>query len=255
MHVAYTGHMRSLQERDILILGHRVHIFTAGQEHGRTLVLVHGIGVSTRYFGPFIEEMARDCAIVSIDLPGFGASSRPDELLTIQDYADVIEGCTKALGIIQPVFIGHSMGCQVVAEVLKRHPRITDRAVFLGPTVDAERRSVLRHIGLLFQECFREPWRLNKIILSDYWHCGIRRYLQTLGPMLADHIEEKCVACPAKILVMRGERDGIVRHEWAAKLAASIPLGEFREVADSAHVLQFTHPQETAAACREFIAS
>lgn len=68
--------------RTLSLDGHVVACFEQSPDapDGATpsVVLVHGIGVSSRYFGPLEQHLSRDAHVVAPDLPGFGRSHMPD---------------------------------------------------------------------------------------------------------------------------------------------------------------------------------
>jgi len=47
--------------------------------------------------------------------------------------------------------------------------------------------------------------------------------------------------------VVRGERDPIVPHRWAAQITALLPDARLLTIPGAAHTPNFSHPQELAA--------
>ncbi len=56
------------------VRGHRVHarIAATGPTRRPPIVLVHGLGVSSLYFGPIARTLAADFDVYLPDVPGFG---------------------------------------------------------------------------------------------------------------------------------------------------------------------------------------
>jgi pimeloyl-ACP methyl ester carboxylesterase len=67
------------------------------QPGARTYVLVHGIGVSSRYFRPLAAELAQTGRVFLVDLPGYGAAPDPRRTVTIEDHAEVLAGFLEQL--------------------------------------------------------------------------------------------------------------------------------------------------------------
>src|SRR5690606_28182629 len=63
-----------------------------GDREPPVVVLVHGVGVSSRYLVRLARALSGDAVVVAPDLVGFGASPRADEPLTIGEHADVLGG-------------------------------------------------------------------------------------------------------------------------------------------------------------------
>lgn len=81
---------------------------------GRPLVLVHGITESRRSWDPLLDALASRWRVVRIDLRGHGESDRRapyDPVTMAGDVAAVVE----ALGLGEPLLVGHSMGGVVVS--------------------------------------------------------------------------------------------------------------------------------------------
>jgi len=102
----------------------------------RCFVLVHGIGVSSRYFHPLATELANSGEVFLIDLAGYGAVPNPKRDVPIQLHADVLGNLLQRAGVENPVLVGHSMGTQVVSQLASDAPQSSDRLVLIAPTVN-----------------------------------------------------------------------------------------------------------------------
>jgi len=232
-----------------------VERFPGSQAPGsRTFVLVHGIGVSSRYFRPLAARLAKQGCVYLVDLPGYGAAPDPRRDVTIADHADVLAGFLEQLQIDDPVIVGHSWGAQVVSMLAERHPGIPRTVVMLSPTLEPSARTAWRAIGHLLHDATREPPAVFWIAVTDYLvRCGLRYLLAQLRHMLADRPEDRVPHHRAHTLVVNGDRDPIVSTAWARALADAHPDGEFREVRGP-HVIMHTEPMTIARHITEFIA-
>jgi len=215
-------------------------------EQGRTFVLVHGIGTSSRYFHPVAAQLAKAGAVFLVDLPGFGASPNPRRMVTIEEHADVLAGFLRLENIQNPVVIGHSMGTQVVSRLVVDRPELTDRLVLLAPTTNPAERRLGTQARRLLADLFIERPSANAIVAVDYlFRCGVPYFLSQVPNLLEDHIEDRLPLVQAKTLVVRGDHDPIVPREWAERVAALIPNAVSREVAGP-HVIMHSDPIGTA---------
>jgi 2-hydroxy-6-oxonona-2,4-dienedioate hydrolase len=96
--------------------GLRIHTrkSTTAPRTARTIVLVHGLGVSADYMLPTLVRLAEDFNVFAPELPGFGTSDKPPHVLDIRELADVVAEWMKAVVIPRAVFLGNSLGCQVI---------------------------------------------------------------------------------------------------------------------------------------------
>jgi pimeloyl-ACP methyl ester carboxylesterase len=82
------------------------------------MVLIHGIGSRWQVFEPIIDLLALHHDVISVDLPGFGASS-PDRTLIASPagYAQRMAEFFDELGIFRPHVVGSSMGGGIALEL------------------------------------------------------------------------------------------------------------------------------------------
>jgi pimeloyl-ACP methyl ester carboxylesterase len=62
-----------------------------------------------------------------------------------------------------------------------------------------------------------------------------------------DHIEDRLRVLDRPVIVVRGTRDRICPHDWAAALAGLARRGRLVEIDGAAHLVVSSHPVETAA--------
>lgn len=111
---------------------------------GPVFVLLHGIGMSHRYYRRLQALLAQHGDTHAIDLPGFGGTPRPDRQLSIAEYAGHIAATLEKMGSSRIVLIGHSMGTQFATELAVQRPDLVSHLVLLGPVVDPARRTVFQ---------------------------------------------------------------------------------------------------------------
>jgi 2-hydroxy-6-oxonona-2,4-dienedioate hydrolase len=241
-----------LESRFVEVGGLLVHYRAAGPADtppSLPLVLVHGLGVSSRYMVRLAEVLAagrRGGPIYAPDIPGFGRSATPRRPLDVHGQAEFLAAWMPAAGLSSASFFGHSLGCQVVADLACHHPRLANRLALAAPTIDDAGRSVPRELLRLLRDVPREPFSLVPIVARDYLRAGLGRVLRTLRYALADRIEEKLPALNLPVLVLRGARDPVVSERWTEKVCALLPQGRLAVLPRAAHALHFSHPHELA---------
>ena len=87
---------------------------------GEPVVLVHGLGSRGDAWGPMTEIVARERAVVAIDLPGFGSSEPDGTEPSIPALADRVERFFEEEGLGRPHVAGNSMGGAVALELGRR---------------------------------------------------------------------------------------------------------------------------------------
>jgi pimeloyl-ACP methyl ester carboxylesterase len=214
---------------------------------GPVFVLVHGIGVSSRYFRPLAIELAKRGSVFLIDLPGYGSAPDPRTEVDLCGHADALASFVRSLAVPEVVIVGHSMGAQVAVSLAQRHPGLASRLVLIGPTIEPGRRTAAQAIGRLLVDVTREPVTVNTIVFTDYvFRAGAPYTIRQLPLVLDDRLENRIAGLGMPALVVRGTRDPIVSSAWA-RLLAERAQGEVVEV-PGPHVVMYTAPERVAAA-------
>lgn len=216
--------------------GDDVIVYTrSGRAGGSVFVLVHGIGMGRGVFGDLVEELGGSGEVIALDLPGFGDSPKPRRPLDMAACGDLLAAMLDELGVRDGVLVGHSMGAQVVAETLVRHPSLRGRAVLVSPTVNpAERSAVVQGLRLLQDIAIESP-KVLALGAIHYVKAGPIWYAKTLRRMVGHRIEDVLPRLDADTLVIRGEVDRVSPREWAREVARLVPRGVLREVPDRGH--------------------
>jgi len=251
----YRGAPNRLAGRTRIVGGRRMFERYAETDGAPVAVLVHGVGVSSRYFLPTAGRLAARCTVYVPDLPGFGRSARLAGRPTVPRLADALEAWLGAAGLEQPdVLVGNSFGCQLLVELAARRPERVARLVLVGPTIDSHARSLWRQAARLALDLTREPPGLLAVEALDYTLHVAKSGLAAFVEMLRDPVETKLPHVQAPTLVVRGARDPIVPRAWAEQVAAALPGGRLVEVAGAPHAVNYAAPDELVRLTLGFLA-
>lgn len=214
---------------------------------GPVFVLLHGIGMSHRYYRRLQVLLARHGNTYAIDLPGFGGTARPDRQLSVADYAHHTAATLQKMGVSRAVVIGHSMGTQFATELAVQRPDMVSHLVLLGPVVDPTRRTVLQQSLSLGLDSLLESPLGNATVFTDYARSGLRWYLTELPVMMTYDLQAQVALVAQPVVVIRGSRDPVAPRAWCEKLAATAPDGRFLEIPGQPHIVQHGGAPGTAA--------
>jgi pimeloyl-ACP methyl ester carboxylesterase len=200
--------------------------------------LVHGLGVSQRYFEPLARVLG-------------GEQLRPElrEPLSIVELAAQLESTLTGPAVV----IANSMGCQIASAVALRRPELVEALVLVGPTVDPGARSAVRQALRLARDAWFEPPRLTGLVLADYVRAGPRRLFSHARFALADAIEERLPEIQVPSLVLRGVHDPLCPESWGQQSAALLRT-RLVTIAGAGHAVHYSHPEEVAAEVSRLLA-
>lgn len=217
----------------------------------RAFVLVAGIGVAANYYENLAPVLSEVGAVHALDLPGFAGVRRPHgDRISMERYADVVEAALDALGLDDPVLIGHSMGTQVVSLVAARRPQLST-LVLIGPVVDMRARRLLVQATRFVRSSVREPLAVALLASSAYLLCGFGWFFRVLPVMMRFRMEAVLPEVKAHVLIIRGEYDYVAPRGWVRHLADIAPNGASWEIEGAAHSVMHSCAPGVARLCIE----
>lgn len=217
----------------------RVTRVSTGADTGRAFVLVAGIGVASSYFEFLAPLLASEGEVYALDLPGFAGVPASGDQPTAAFFADQVEGVLDHYGLRDPVLIGHSMGTQVVTEVLAR--RELSHAVLVSPVVDEGEARVGVQAVRFAQSTARESMHIALLAVSAYLLCGFLYFFEALPHMLRYRISDRIVEARASLLLIRGEHDRPSPRRLHSRLVARARSARRWEIEGAAHCVVNSH--------------
>lgn len=132
--------------------GVSLHFTETGNPAGAPVVLMHGWGCTIATVESIARSLEDTRRVISVDLPGHGASSEPPLLPDgqawgVYEYAALVKELIERLGLESPALVGHSYGGRI--------------AIILGATTPVEKIVLVDSAGI-------KPRRPLKYYLKVY---------------------------------------------------------------------------------------
>jgi proline iminopeptidase len=271
-----------------------IELYVREEGEGRALVLLHGgPGLDGSIFFPEIAGLAADgVRLLAVDHRGNGRSDAGDRARwTVPQMADDVEALIGALGLVQPIVMGHSFGSFVAQQHMAAHA--TAAGYVLMGTVDSvdellaidERLAAFEPVAL--REQVARSWAAETTVqtaaeaaqlMRDQlpFHAAepegelVRRMQENLGdtvfsPDVMRHFatggeyglidnRERLSELDIPVLVLSGELDRTTPAASAHRLAELLMDADEVVVPGAAHMLLQEQPEATLAALRAFLA-
>jgi pimeloyl-ACP methyl ester carboxylesterase len=121
------------QGRFIDIDGNRIHYLDEGS--GPAILFIHGLGGQTRNFTHSLTgKLKGEFRVIVLDRPGSGYSTRPERASAATGaQAAVIARFIEALGLEQPLVVGHSLGGAIALALAVNHPGLAGALALIAP--------------------------------------------------------------------------------------------------------------------------
>ena len=84
-------------------------------------------------FQPQFDHFAQTHAVTALDLRGVGQSDAPADGYSVPELADDVAAFCAAVGIEQPVLVGHSLGGMIAVDLGARYPSLPSALVLVDP--------------------------------------------------------------------------------------------------------------------------
>jgi pimeloyl-ACP methyl ester carboxylesterase len=201
---------------------------------------------------PLASRLADRARVYVPELPGHGRSDREARPLTVPELAEAPAAFMDALGLHAAVLVGHSLGCQIVAEAAARRPALAAGLVLVGPAASPGSRTVPRQLARLAAAALFERPSIGVWVALDYWRAGPRVLLAELRAMLAHRVEDVLPHVAVPVRVVRGAHDALSPQRWADELARLARAPAPAVVAGEGHAVQYDAPDAVAAAVLAF---
>jgi len=222
----------------------------------RTMMHLHGFGLSGRYLLPTAERLAGEFHTLVPDLPGFGRSGRAKGRLDLPELADAAADFLDAQGVETATLVGNSMGCAVICEFAHLHPERLDRAVLVAPAGGLHNQPLRRAIRQLLRDGLREPVRLMGVAAPDYVRFGVPSTVQMFRALTRYPALDRLLALRIPTLVVVGSADPLMPEPPRVREVAGRTDNHVLLVVihGAAHAINFSHPGELANVIRQFMA-
>jgi pimeloyl-ACP methyl ester carboxylesterase len=231
---------------------------------GRPVVVLHH-SFGNPGWVPFYDDLAADFAVHVPDLPGFGASGRPEWARHPRDLAILMGHWVRKLDVGPVVAVGCGFGGWVATELATMGPEVFSHLVLVGSA------GLLPADGKIFDQfltshheyveaAFRHPesfervysdWRSDEVLLQ--WEINREMttrvawkpymYNRAMAPLLAE--------ITAPTLLVWGEADRIVPRTCADDYRRRLPNARIEIVPDCGHAVDLERPAALAALVRE----
>ena len=241
---------------------------------GPPLLLIHGLGSSSRDWENQVEPFAKDYQVITLDLRGHGQSSKPTGPYSVRMFAEDTDALIRALGVAPVHVVGISMGGMVAFELAVRFPELLRSMVVVNsyPEMRVEtfreylqiwRRYIflellgMRGTGLMLSKHlfpYPEQADLRELFVQRWAENDKRAYRESLRAIVNWDVEERISEIRCPVLVVASDQDYMPLEE-KKDYAAKIPNAKLVVIEDARHAVTAERPEQFNAIVMEFLAN
>jgi len=231
---------------------------------GQPLIYLHGAGGVTAD-DPLLTTLATRFRVFAPFLPGYGESEECGELRDMLDFTLHTWDVLEALGVANPVLVGHSMGGMIAAEMAAMAPHDVSRLALICPAGlwlddhpiadmfsllpfempnylfhDPEAGAALMTAGLKMDD----PEFLKTYLIRNARQLGMAGKI--LFPIPERGLAGRLYRIKAKTVVIWGESDRLIPPIYGPAFKAAIADSRLVTVAEAGHMVTVEKPAEVA---------
>jgi 3-oxoadipate enol-lactonase len=256
--------------------GVRIHYEIRGETKAPSstdVVLVQGLGLSSRFWFDLPERLARGAKarrVVVLDNRGVGRSDKPRGPYRMATLADDVAAVLEAAGIEKAVVVGISLGGMIAQHVALRHPERVAGLVLMATTAGLPyarfptARALVTLLGLPIAGRFRPPAQVGRALarlllaekdvprareLLSEWPAAMRAdpmvprsYFAQLAAVATHSTGSRLrhVTCPT--VVVTGDEDVLIPPHNSRLIARLVPGAHLEVVRQCGHAIPASDP-------------
>ena len=241
---------------------------------GEPLLLIHGLGSSSRNWEKQVNYFAEKYRVITYDLRGHGRSSKPPGPYSMRGFAEDAAGLLTALEAAPAHVVGISMGGMIAFELAAYYPDLLKSLVIVNSVPDMRVTSpreylemwprflILKALGVrrmgmaLGKRLFPKPEQeeTRRVFVERWAQNDKRAYEEALRAVLGWSVEARLGEIHCPVLVIAAEKDYWpldVKQAYAARM----PDARLAVIADARHAVAVERPDEFNQILDEFLAS
>ena len=238
---------------------------------GQPLVFLHGAG-GIAAGDAFLERLAENFHVYAPLIPGYGDSEECHEIREMLDFTLHTFDVVKALGLKDPILVGHSMGGMIAAEMAAVCPNEVSRLALIAPAglwlddhpvADVFTKLPFEMPALLFHDveagkarlttglALDDPKFLQAFLVTNARQLGMAGRL--LFPIPERGLSERLYRVTAKTILVWGDSDKVVSPVYAHEFKRLVKGAQLVSIPEAGHLVQLEKPRETAAAIQRLV--
>jgi len=235
---------------------------------GRPLLFLHG-GSGFAGEQPFVPLLSKSRRLIAPSHPGFGSSSLPDWLDSVDDIAHLYLELLDKLALKDIDLVGCSIGSWIAAEMATKVPERIRRLVMVGPVGikvgPADKLDIPDIFAMPQAEVqkliFHDPVRMapDPAKMSDEQLAAMFRARETLALLVWEpwmhnpKLKHRLHRAAMPTLLIRGESDGLASADYVNAYARLLPDARIRTIPAAGHVPHLEQPEAFASAALAFL--
>jgi pimeloyl-ACP methyl ester carboxylesterase len=232
--------------------------------HGPIVVLLHGWGAHRGSMAILAKELAERYDVVSVDVPGFGESERPDSTWSLANYAEWLTLFLDKLNISKVYgLIGHSNGGAIAIKAVGSGLAV-NRLILLGASGIRNRENgkklLLQSAAKAGKIATRMLPQSTRMSIRKKWYKKIGSELydrqgmeSTFKKVVAEDLLVDAAMIPSKTLLLYGSEDKATPPTYGQLYQKVIEDSELHIIESAGHYSFIDQPKAVTEYIEKFL--
>jgi 3-oxoadipate enol-lactonase len=249
-----------------------VDLYYESHGTGEPVLLIHGLGSSTKDWDPQVSELSKQFQVIAFDVRGHARSSKPKQRYTVKLFADDTAAFIRALGIAPAHVVGISMGGMIAFQLAVDAPDLVRSLVIVnsGPAMPirtvAQRMMIWTRVAIVRLRGMRKMGEvLAARLLPKPEHAALRAafierwaandpraYLSALRGLVNWGVMDRLSELTCPVLVLTADQD-YTPIAFKQAYTALMKHAELVVVDDARHFMPIEQPVPFNAALLKFL--
>ncbi len=230
---------------------------------GENLLLIHGLGSSTRDWEEQVSFFSQKYQVITIDLRGHGKTDKPKGPYSMKMFAEDIAELLKKLGINSIHVLGISLGGGIAFQFAVDYPELVKSLIIVNAGIEMpvdsfkmkleafKRTFIVKLVGMkkmgkvLAPRLFIKPEQeeLRQKLIERWGENDKKAYLSAMRALLGWSVRDQLDKVKFPTLIIGSEEDyapSSIKEEYTAL----IPNAKFIEIKDARHAVPIEKPKE-----------
>jgi 3-oxoadipate enol-lactonase len=235
------------------------------------VVFINSLGTDFRIWLPLIDELSANWSILLYDKRGHGLSELGATPYSIETHADDLIGLCRHVGIKKAVFVGLSVGGQIVQSLYLKKPdlvrkivlsntghKIGTAEIWNGRIATVEKDGIEAIADGTMERWFTPDFReRHRADLIGYRTMLVRQdsrgYAATAGAVRDADFTASVSEIKVPVLCLVGDQDGATPPDLVRSMAGMIPGARFEVIAPAGHIPCVEQPEKMADLLTHFV--
>ncbi|MCY4335187.1 MAG: alpha/beta hydrolase [Litoreibacter sp.] len=247
------------------------HFSYTERGHGEPLMLIHGVGMNARAWGPQMDALMQNYRVIAVDMPGHGGSTALPRGSQLPQFVAWTKEVVEALKLGSVNIAGHSMGALIAAGFACTAPHAARRVALLNPVF---RRSATARAAVKARadEIAKGTFDLETPLARWFSDSPAEAQAKALTGQLLSEVSaggyatayaafaagdatyaDQIAQIHAPLLALTADGDKNSTPEMSRAIANLAPLGRAEIITGHRHMVNLTAPHEVNAALLQWL--